>query len=365
MNNNYFKNIIRYLKKMTLYYKVGMPRMTPIKAYRMLRYVYLTKILRREIPWLIEFSVTYACQAKCVHCSVGNYAVERTNILTNEEIKNVLNQAAEIGIPKVDLFGGEPLMKEGVADIVAHGSKLGLYMSVTTNGWLLSRELIRDLKKAGISCINVSIDSTDERMHDRLRVLPGVFKRAVEGIKVCHEEGVPCIASTYLTKKWAVNFGKGEADNSHLTKVINFAKEIKATGIRILFPIISGNWETKKEKEFTEEEKRHVIENIDPSFAFIEGAYSVRNGEKVCQSLSGKMFNISPEGNMQICVAFPDLFGNVREKPLIDLIHGMWSHPIYLKNKGGTCCDTLGLVRPGKSGEGSSKVQEVREVRGC
>ena len=355
-------DIVRFLKKMTLYYKVGMTRMTPMKAYRMLRYVYLTKILKQEIPWLMEFSVTYECQAKCVHCSVGKYAVERTNVLTSEEIKNVLTQAVEIGIPKVDLFGGEPLMKEGVVDIVAHGSKLGLYMSVTTNGWLLSKELIRDLKKAGISCINVSLDSTEEKVHDRLRVLPGVFKRAVEGIKMCHEEGVPCIASTYVIKKWVQNFGKGKEDDSHLTKMINFSRGLNATGIRILFPIISGNWEAKKEKEFTEEEKRYVIENIDPSFAFIEGAYSVRNGKKVCQSLNGKMFNISPEGSIQICVAFPDLFGNVKEKPLIDLLHGLWSHPIYLKNKGGTCCDTLGLIRPDKSGEGSNKVQEVRGV---
>ena len=352
-------DIVRFLKKMTLYYKVGMTRMTPMKAYRMLRYVYLTKILKQEIPWLLEFSITYACQAKCVHCSVGKYEVERTNILTNEEIKNVLSQAAEIGIPKVDLFGGEPLMKEGVADIVAHGSKLGLYMSVTSNGWLLSREMIRDLKNAGISCINVSLDSDNERMHDKLRVLPGVFKKAVEGIKICYEEGIPCIASTYVTKKWAANFGAGAADDSHLTRVINFAREIKATGIRILFPIISGNWEEKKEKEFTEEEKRHVIKHIDPSFAFIEGAYSVRNGEKICQSLNGKMFNISPEGNIQICVAFPDLFGNVREKPLIDLIHGMWSHPTYMKNKGGNCCNTKGLARPGKSVEEQKKKQEV------
>lgn len=353
---------VRFIKKMFLYYKVGMTRMTLMKAYRMLRYVYLTKILRLEIPWLIEFSVTYACQAKCVHCSVGKYEVERTNILNNEEIKNVLNQAADIGIPKVDLFGGEPLLKKGVVDIIAHGSKLGLYMSLTSNGWLLSRKLIKDLKDAGISCINVSLDSTEERIHDRLRGLEGIFKRAVEGIKMCREEGVPCIASTYVTKKWAANFGKGEADDSQLTKIINFAKEIKATGIRILFPIISGNWEAKKEKEFTDEEKSHVIENIDPSFAFIEGAYSVKSGKKICQSLNGKMFNISPEGNIQICVAFPDLFGNVREKPLLDLLHGMWSNPIYLSNKGGNCCNTRGLIRPGKGGQ---KSNEVQEVRGC
>jgi len=351
----------RFLKKMVLYFKVGMTRMTLKKAYRMLRYQYLTRVLDQDVPWLLEFSVTYACQCKCVHCSVGKYQDERKNLLDVEHIKRVLDQTAEIGIPKVDLFGGEPLLKNGIVDIVAHGSKLGLYMSVTSNGWLLTKELVKELKKAGISCINVSIDSDDEKTHDELRGLDGVFQKAVEGIKACHEEGIPCIASTYVTRKRIENFGNVK-DDSQLTQIINFTKQIKATGLRILFPIISGNWELQKEKEFTEEEKSFVIKNIDPSFAFIEGAYSVKNDKKICQSLHGKMFNISPEGDMQICVAFPDTFGNVRDKPLRELLDDMYSHPTYLKNKGGNCCSTLGLER---ADDGSVKSSEVQEVRGC
>lgn len=352
----------RFFKKMILYYKVGMTRMTVKKGYVMLRYFFLTKLFAREIPWLLEFSVTYACQCKCAHCSVGKYQDERKNLLSTNQIKDVLDQTVKIGIPKVDLFGGEPLLKNEIVDIVAHGSKLGLYMSLTSNGWLLTKTLIKDLKEAGISCINVSLDSNDEKKHDKSRGLAGVFQKAVQGIKICHEEGIPCIASTYVTRKRIVNFGKGKDDDSHLTQIINFAKKIKATGIRILFPIISGNWETQKEKEFSEKEKRFVIKHIDPSFAFIEGAYSVKNDEKICQSLHGKMFNISPEGNIQICVAFPDTFGNVRDKPLKELLHDMYSHPTYLKNKGGSCCSTLGLERADNS---QLKLEAIQEVRGC
>ena len=348
MISNKCNELLRFLKKMTLYFKVGMARMTPVLAKQMLKYVFLTKILKREIPWLIELSITYECQAKCPHCSVHNYIAsekEEDKLLTNDEIKQVLDQAVKIGIPKVDLFGGEPLLKEGIADLVAHGAKLGLYMSVTTNGWSLSRDMIKNLAKAGISCINISIDSAEGRIHDRLRGLEGLFEKVTEGIKMCREEGVACIASTYVTKKGIVNLDKGKEDNSSLTKIINLTRGLGATGIRILFPIISGKWEQSGNKEFTENEKAFVIDNIDPSFAFIEGAYSVKKGKKVCQSLRGKMFNISPEGNIQICVAFPDTFGNVRQTPLAELIHYMWGHPTYLKNKGGNCCNNLGLIR--------------------
>ncbi len=354
------RKFVRFLKKMSLYFKVGMARMTPVMAYQMSRYAFLTKVFKKEIPWLIELSITYECQAKCPHCSVHNYIAsekEEDKLLTNDEIKQVLDQAVKIGIPKVDLFGGEPLLKDGIADLVAHGSKLGLYMSVTTNGWSLSRDMIKNLKKAGICCINISIDSAEERIHDRLRGLKGLFGKVTEGIKMCREEGVACIASTYVTKKGIVNLGKGKEDDSSLTKIINLTRGLGATGIRILFPIISGKWEQSGNKEFTEDEKAFVIKNIDPSFAFIEGAYSVKKGKKVCQSLHGKMFNISPEGNIQICVAFPDTFGNVRKTPLAALIHNMWAHPTYLKNKGGNCCNNLGLIR-GNEGQKKADVPQ-------
>lgn len=57
------------------------------------------------------------------------------------------------------------------------------------------------------------------------------------------------------------------------------------------------------------------------------------------------MFNISPYGDIQLCVAFPDTFGNVKEAPLADLLKGMYIHPVYLKNKNGSCCSTTDLMR--------------------
>ena len=347
MMSKSFKDVVRLIKTARLYARVGLKGMTPLKAYRMLRYWVLTNVFKREIPWLMEFSVTYRCQCKCPHCSVGEYLsmANKKNELTNDEIKNVLEQAVRMGIPKVDFFGGEPLIKEGIADLIAYGAGKGLYMSVTTNGWLLTEDLTRVLKRSGISCINISLDSIIEEKHDRLRGLPGLYERAVNGVRYCHKEGIPCIVSTYVTRNRIKNFGRGQSDDSQLTRIISLAKELKASGIRILFPIISGKWVNDKKKEFTEEEKEVVIDNIDTSFAFIEGAYSVRNGKKVCQSLDGKMFNISPYGDIQLCVAFPDTFGNVKDVPLADLLKGMYSHPVYLKNKNGSCCSTTELKR--------------------
>jgi MoaA/NifB/PqqE/SkfB family radical SAM enzyme len=344
--NNILQKAVSALGKARLYTRVGLNNMTLTKAYIMLRYWVLTSIFKKEIPWVMEFSLTFRCQCKCVHCSVGKYPIDKEKELTDNEIKNVLEQAAKIGIPKIDFFGGEPLLRESIVDLVAYGAKKGLYMSITTNAWLLTKDLAKALKKAGISYISISLDSTDGKLHDRLRKLPGLYERVVSGIKYCYEEKIPCLVSTYITREGISDVaGRKNLANTDLGKIITFSKELKASGIRILFPIISGRWITDKEKMFAEEEKRKVIEYLDSSFAFIEGAYCVAKGKKVCQSLRGKMFHLSPYGEIQICVAFPDTFGNIKNTPLDKLLKDMYSHPTYLKNKNSDCCSTLDLKR--------------------
>lgn len=339
------KNVGRLMGTARLYARIGLKGITPLKAYIMLRYWILTSVFKKEIPWLIEFSVTYRCQCRCPHCSVGGYldGARAKDELTGDQIKNVLDQAVKIGIPKVDFFGGEPLLRNDIIDLVRFGAGKGLYMSVTTNAWLLTKEMAGKLKRAEISCVNISLDSVSGEKHDSLRGMPGLYEKAVKAIGYCYEEGIPCIVSTYVTRNRIKNFGEKGSDNSQLTQMISFAKKLKASGIRILFPIISGRWEQDKAKELTEEEKRLVMDNIDCSFAFIEGAYSVRNGKKVCQSLNGKMFNISPYGDIQLCVTFHETFGNVNAASLKDLLKTMYSHPIYIKNRNGSCCDSAGL----------------------
>lgn len=341
------REILMKIGTLRLFARVGLPNITPRKAYQMVRYWLATALFGRKIPWLVELSVTYRCQCKCPHCSVGIYLDQAAhkNELNSEQIKSILRQAAQMGIPKVDFFGGEPLLKEDIVELTRYGAKLGLYMSMTTNAWLLSKEMTRKLKQAGISCINISLDSVDAGKHDSLRGLPGLYAKAVDGVRYCHTQGIPCIVSTYITRNRIKNFGQASADDSQLTKIINLAKDLKASAIRVLFPIISGRWEKDQEKEFTEAEKLLVIDNLDTSFAFIEGAFSVCHKKKVCQSLRGKMFNISPYGDVQLCVTFPDSFGNAKDTSLKQVLAQMYSHPVYLKNKDGSCCSTAGLKR--------------------
>ncbi len=337
-------NLFKKIDTLRLYLRIALPQITIKKIIVMLRYLFLVNILRKKIPWVVEFSITYNCQCKCKHCSVSNYLNnDRTNEeLTTIQCKDLLVKIKNIGIPKVDFFGGEPLLRKDIIELSKFASGLGLFVSITTNAFAADRNLIKELKLAKVSYISISLDSINAEIHDTLRGINGLYQKVMDAVRYCHELKLPCIVSTYITRKDVVLDSNIE---TNLTRIISLSKRIEASGIRILFPIISGKWEGDNEKNFTQLEQKEVLDSLDNSFAFIEGAYCVKKGKKICQALIGKMFNISPYGDVQLCVTYSKSFGNIKKEELKYVLEYMYTHKIYMNNAGRNCCDSKALEK--------------------
>jgi cyclic pyranopterin phosphate synthase len=117
--------------------------------------------LGRRINYL-RVSVTDRCNLRCVYCKgVGSGPpLRRDELLTVDEIVSVARAAALEGIDRIRLTGGEPLLREDIADLVAalravHGIT---QIAMTTNGLLLS-PLVKRLRSAGLSRVNISLDT--------------------------------------------------------------------------------------------------------------------------------------------------------------------------------------------------------------
>jgi GTP 3',8-cyclase len=110
----------------------------------------------------LRISVTDKCNFRCVYCmpAEGLPWLPRADILTFEEITRIARVAIGLGVEQIRLTGGEPLVRRDIADLVAMLSAIpGLRsLSLTTNGVLLGR-LARPLAEAGLTRINVSLDS--------------------------------------------------------------------------------------------------------------------------------------------------------------------------------------------------------------
>ncbi len=145
---------------------------------------------QRQINYL-RISVTDHCNLSCVYCSVGSVPhLPRNEILSYEEIQHVVQVAASMGISKVRLTGGEPLLRADLSKLVWMISQIeGIDdISLTSNGILLSKYAV-ELKEAGLKRVNVSLDTLKE---DRFKRISGRDKLAevLSGIEAAHLAGL-------------------------------------------------------------------------------------------------------------------------------------------------------------------------------
>lgn len=145
----------------------------------------------RVIDYL-RISLTDRCNFRCVYCmpEEGVCAMSHEEILRLEEIERLVKVAADLGIRSVRLTGGEPLVRKGVVDLVDAITKIdGIEnVSMTTNGVLLPR-MIDDLKAAGLSRVNISLDTLDaEQFRAITRV--GNLEDTLAGIDAALEAGL-------------------------------------------------------------------------------------------------------------------------------------------------------------------------------
>ncbi|MGD2023305.1 MAG: GTP 3',8-cyclase MoaA [Desulfobacterales bacterium] len=179
----------------------------------------------RKIDYL-RISITDHCNLKCYYCTQfsGRSHLARSEILTYEEMLNVAKAAAASGITKIRITGGEPLVRKGVVEFCRMISEIdGLRsLALTTNGIYLE-EMADSLFKAGVSRINVSLDTLKPDRFEKItgynwlpRVLAGI-KRAEEigmrPIKIntvvmrgINDDEVEDLAALTLTKPYHVRF---------------------------------------------------------------------------------------------------------------------------------------------------------------
>lgn len=145
---------------------------------------------QRQINYL-RVSVTDHCNLNCVYCSLDSTPhLPRSEILSYEEIRYVVEIAASLGINKVRLTGGEPLVRPNLSKLVRLLSQVAGIddISLTTNGILLSK-CAAELKEAGLKRVNVSLDTLKP---DRFKRITGSDKlgEVLSGIEAAHRAGL-------------------------------------------------------------------------------------------------------------------------------------------------------------------------------
>jgi len=146
----------------------------------------------------LRVSVTDRCNYKCVYCRTGEEGVNFTE-LPIEQYLRMIRIFVSLGIEKVRITGGEPLLRAGLLDMVAELARMEpafpedgrhtLDIALTTNGHLLE-SLAAPLKAAGLNRATVSMDAVDPSTFARITRVPRSFERVLAGVRAARDAGL-------------------------------------------------------------------------------------------------------------------------------------------------------------------------------
>ncbi len=306
-------------------------------------------------PFLVVWNFTHACNLRCKHCyeNAGDFLKDE---LTTEEAKKVVDEFREAGVVAIAFSGGEPLLRKDFFEVARYAHDQGFYVSVASNGTLITPSAARKIRDSGIEYAEISLDGF-EKEHDGFRGVKGSWKRTCRGIKNCVKVGLDTCVATTATRHNLKN----------LPKLVDFVEKDLKANRTIVFNFVP----TRRGKEIIENDlDPHEREELQrflysklmnkscmlnvlstaPQYArvaleFAEGpAVMTHFTNKAAMNIGGKTktlgefiggcgagriyCGLEPNGDIQPCVFIPIKIGNIRE----DSIKDVWrKHPLLWK----------------------------------
>lgn len=192
-------------------------------------------------PFIVFWEMTQACDLVCQHCRAHAQATRDPMELTTEEGRQLLRDAKAMGAPVVVLTGGDPAKRADLVSMVRYGNELGLRMALTPSATpLVTKELLQELKDAGLARLAVSLDGHERATHDAFRGVGGSFDRTFEILEQAHEVGLTTQINTTVTQSNRVELPLIAKDierlNIELWSVFFVVPMGRATGTDLLDP---------------------------------------------------------------------------------------------------------------------------------
>jgi radical SAM protein with 4Fe4S-binding SPASM domain len=316
---------------------------------RSFAYYGITKPLRVYAPFLVVWDFTHSCNLACKHC-YSNSGSAVAGELTTEEAYAVIDQLADFGVTALAFSGGEPLCRKDFFDVASYAVKHGLYVSVATNGTLLTSANVKKLKEIGVNYVEISIDGATSQSHDTFRGVHGAFDAAITGLKNCIEANLCACVATTITKE-----NQGE-----LPKILELAEKMGAARFTFFNFIPTGRGKQLYCEDLTPEEREEILvfllnkiltkckvsilttapqlarvalqrqKGVDEFYMPMAHMQTSKVGSKAVVLAdfiggcgAGRLYcSISPEGDVHPCVFLPIKVGNLKNEKFEDI----WLH---------------------------------------
>ncbi|MFC1666940.1 radical SAM protein [Candidatus Omnitrophota bacterium] len=146
-------------------------------------------------PIYCDISITENCMFQCKMCKLWQLPRNNSELSINEW-KDFIVSLEEFGSNDIRLHfgGGEPLLKEGMLDLIEFANKRGFSTVMVTNGFLIDEAMAERIAHSGLDVISISLDSMDGELHDFLRGQKGAHRRAIQTVSYLNKLGAKSIS---------------------------------------------------------------------------------------------------------------------------------------------------------------------------
>lgn len=299
----------------------------PFLIFRLINNYFKIIVLKQKVIRAVDISITAACNAKCEHCCIdatvdmrhaeGRASRQHQKPMSIDEIKSYIEQASRLGAVVFNFLGGEPLVYKHIYEAIRCVKKNHGIAGMSTNGYLLSEEVVANLKRAGLDVIQVDLGGAinpDEI--DEIRKLKGCYERAINGIALLKKAGIKVILSTIMTRK---NIANGE-----IWQAVQLAKDLDIK-INVNCSAQVGGWSMQQDSELNQEEWK-VYQEIKKN-SHVRWAGSTNYTSEACPCGTEKIL-ISPYAEVQPCGLMPISYGNLNKEKLNTVWNRMMKNEI-------------------------------------
>ena len=273
-----------------------------------------------QLPVLSEVALTSRCNLRCRFCYLDADG-EGGHEMSIEQIRRILDTIRhEAEVPSVSFTGGEPTLRRDLPDIVAYAHQtLGLRVNLITNGTRLTPEGIGDLKQAGLSSAQVSIESPDAAVHDGLTQVGGAHAASVAAVKWLREAGIRVHTNSTINR---VNRGSVAA-------MPEFARSLGLERLSMNLVIPCGRPGREcQDVNLRYEEVGDLVLAVQaeaarcgvefmwysPTPVCLFNPVAHRLGNKGCAACDG-LLSVSASGDVLPCSSWPEPVGNLLRQP--------------------------------------------------
>lgn len=292
--------------------------------------------MKNDLHYVL-WEVTQRCNLCCIHCrAASSPQTQEENLIKGDDMVRLIKELKELGCPTLALTGGEPLLRPDIVDIVKEATRQGIKVRIQSNSLLLTEDLAKALKEAGLYSFGVGLDGSRPEISDKIRNLDGAFDKAVSSIKILKKLGMKVHVEFTITRinkddlVATLDLLESLGVDTFLARAAIFTgRATEDNPVFVLKPL-----EYRKFlEELSEERKRRKINIVincqDPLYHLADSAIidklkefgDIYSGKIISGCTAGQnMIHVRCDGKIGVCTFLQDVvLGNFYEESLIDI----------------------------------------------